>query len=209
MKIDTVQMQAALKQILLANIEKEPALKLYGLFDATNIEDLWFNLDLWNIKHASLFQGEEAEELKEVSPFLVELNENNEATDILLKEYGKSNSLYIVSGLSFDFLLQRFRNQFSMYTEYGEAALLRFYDPAIFRHYITLIDKQRLEVFFNGVLQYHCEGVFPTELELFQLKDGELYNETLELPGNEDEETTITLRHDHPVDSVLLFGDRL
>ncbi len=209
MNIDKTQMQAALKQILLAGIEKNQTLKLYAIFDATNIKDLWFNLDLWNINHASLFQGEEADDLKEVSPFLVELKKDNEATDILLQEYGRSNSLYIVSELSFDALLQRFCNQFKMYTEYGESALLRFYDPAIFRHYIKLIDKERLEVFFNSAFQYYCEGVFPIELEQFQLKDGALYNETIELPGKQDEANDIKIRHDSPVDPLLLFGNRL
>ena len=108
--------------------ENVPAMKTYAILDAAKMSYLLTaKIEASDLKYQSLFQGKSQEELKEVAPYLVELEQNNKFTESLFTGpdgvnglWDKNLGIYIRSRADFDDIRKHFRKFTKLQNENGK-----------------------------------------------------------------------------------------
>ena len=135
--------------------QKNKNLTLYAILDAARSSSIYMQID--DVEYHNLFEGEEAELLEEVAPYLVSLEENDSFTQaILSEEYGNSSMLFVYSSASIEELASFFR-QYTKVIVDGQEAFFAFYDPRVFNRFMKRANQEELENFFSLVSVYACE----------------------------------------------------
>jgi hypothetical protein len=143
-------------------LSQYPQHTLYAILDGVKYPMLYSDLEEGVLEYDILFREEKLREaLYTVAPFLVTLDFTHDATKeqslALLECYGKGGGLFLASDQRFYSVLEAMRELFYIYTPQGDKGYMRFYDPKIFRHYITQQDKNTLYALFSDVAHYWCE----------------------------------------------------
>lgn len=131
------------------SIEAMPPMRTYAILDAAKMPYLLTGfLENSGLLSQSLFQGVTAEELKEHSPYLVELTDDNDFTAKLLTGakgvnglWEKDLGIYIRSRSEFSELRQHFRKITRVQDNKGQWFLWRFWEGPSLVEYLTLTEK--------------------------------------------------------------------
>lgn len=115
--------------------EAVPPMKTYAILDAAKVPNLTTYLRVSELKYQCLFQGESAEELKNVAPYLVELEEENTFTRNLFTSAGmpsnlwdKEPGIYVRSRADFADVRKHFRKFTRIQDEQGKWYYFRFWE---------------------------------------------------------------------------------
>lgn len=137
-------------------------LRTYAILDGAKMPYLLTGLmEGSGLRVQSLFQGETAEELREHSPYLVELTEDSTFTAKLMTGAEGVNGLwekelgtYIRSRATFDDIRKHFRKFTRIQDEAGKWYYFAFWNGEALRYYLTGIENsaQRVSQFFCGRL---------------------------------------------------------
>ena len=124
--------------------------------------------------HTCLFAGKLAPDLAAASPYLVRID----SREPLLHAWqdrgrGRNWGLLIESVLDLAGLRKLLRTFLQAKLPDGEVVLFRFYDPRVFRGYLTSAPPAQREGWFRGVRQYAVEGEGTTQ-HSFRLGQGQL-----------------------------------
>lgn len=123
-----------------------------------------------------LYQGELAEQLADVSPYIVALERGAVLVDWLLREgWGDGWGVIVHSPLDLDDARRHFRRFTVVNTEDGRTLLFRFYDPRVLRVFLPTCDRGQLDQLFRGVVRYMTEDEGGAVLRRFEWHDGQLH----------------------------------
>ncbi|PPD18744.1 MAG: hypothetical protein CTY18_10720 [Methylomonas sp.] len=132
---------------------------LFAIVDAAQASKAIFNLlnhaSQRHTKKAALFEGERAQELASVAPYLVQLSLAEQALLSQLVEQGwqQNWAIYFSYPNRFDNALNKLRLNLPVKSK-DEIGLFRFYDPRVFRLYVPSFDAQQLREFFGAISQF-------------------------------------------------------
>jgi hypothetical protein len=160
-------------------------LNVYVVIDSARIKKLTNELIILdNHQYQILFDGQEAIELEEVAPYLVELKKEYEFTTWVAKNvYGQSGAIFIKSANNLNELAQHLKrfihvtreveHEGSIITQKG---YLAYYDPRVFPNWIESESQEQQSNFFLNIKEVLCEDVFNKEQYLSYEYNNELIN---------------------------------
>ncbi len=134
---------AALRDVLfgqskLIDGSTAPTLHTYAILDAAKVPCLPEMLDASGLDHACLFNGEAAEELRNVAPYLVMLEEEHVFTRNLFTKgeagwqmWGKEPGIFIRSQARQNEICKHFRNFTQVWTKAGSVEYFRFWESTV------------------------------------------------------------------------------
>jgi hypothetical protein len=100
-----------------------------------------------------LFSGDQPRELEKVSPYLVRLTYQDQATRALLLDYWGDSAFIVVHSLdSIDVTRRHLKTFLQARMPDGEVTLFRFYDPRVMRVFLPTCDAAQLEQIFGNLL---------------------------------------------------------
>ncbi len=134
---------------------------LYGILDLARAPELHEHAArLEPGAAACLFEGRLAPQLRQVSPFLVELAAADPLTRLWRGAgWGKSWGILISSRESLAFVRRRLRHFTQARLPDGQGPVLfRFWDPRVFRVYLPLVEAGEIGAWFEGIDRYIVES---------------------------------------------------
>lgn len=169
-------MQETLLEELFKEEEKEEKnenennkLKSYALIDAAKITKLTNELIIVDSnQYQILFDGQEAIELEEVAPYLVELRKEEEFTKWVVKNvYGNNGAIFIKSSNNIETLAQDLKPFIPVTREVEyegrtitQKGYLAYYDPRVFPDWISSVEHEKQEAFFRNIEAVYHEDMF-------------------------------------------------
>jgi len=137
--------------------DREP---LFALVDAARdpavLPTLLASDALWD----SLFEGEAAFDLADVSPYLVELPAASPLLDVLMRGgFGRSWGVYLTSGASFAELRAHLAPWTRVQDPAGgpEPVFFRFYDPRVLGPFLSSLTAEECARFYGPVRRFFFE----------------------------------------------------
>lgn len=129
-------------------------LQTYAILDAAKVMGLPEMLDASGLEHACLFKGEAAEELRDVAPYLVRLDEASIFTRNLFTKgdagwhmWDKEPGIYLRSYGTIEYLWQHFRRFTRVRDEAGKWFYFRFWEADCLIDYMRFVqENDRTEV---------------------------------------------------------------
>lgn len=111
----------------------------------------------------SLFDGDEAEALAEVAPYLVALDRSHWLFDELVAEsWGNAWGVFLTSRASFDHVRGHVQRLMHAETAAGDRYLFRFYDPRVLRAFVPACTPDELDDLFGPIERFVVESRSPT-----------------------------------------------
>lgn len=164
---------------------------VYAIVDGAALQSLYRKLHNTDIEYQCLYTGFIADELEEVAPYLVALDNKPEFTDWLLNNgYGKNCISFIRSNRNITRLTEHFRNYTLIDLEQEspddpDKAFYAFYDPRVVEGHMSGMSKTERKYFFKPLVNYSCENINnPSLVDLYTLSSDHkftLTKETLQL----------------------------
>lgn len=152
--------------------EDKNKLNVYVVIDAAKIKKLTNELIVVDKEKVQiLFEGQEAIELEEVAPYLVELKKEDEFTKWVAKNvYGHNGAIFIKSRENIETLAQHLKpfipvtreveHEGKLITQKGYFA---YYDPRVFPNWIESEEQTIQSSFFSPLTKLYCEDTFNKE----------------------------------------------
>jgi len=149
--------------------DEDKNLYSYALIDSARIIKLTNELTLLNQEqYEILFEGEDAFQLEEVAPYLVELKKEDEFTTWVAKNvYDRYGAIFIKSINDIETLAQHLKEFIHVNREVefeGEVVTqkgyLAYYDPRVFPVWIESESQERQAKFFSNIEELLCEDEF-------------------------------------------------
>jgi len=145
---------------------KHPAGKIYALVDAARAEQIYAEIGkLAASEYHCLYEGQWAQDLAAVAPYLVELQQAADFTRTLLQQgWGKSWGIWLESQADINALLAHLRRllQAAVQTDPPQRLYFRYYDPRVLRVYLdptTSDETERGRLFGTVIQRYWLEQV--------------------------------------------------
>lgn len=128
--------------------------------------------------HRSLHDGEEAEELADVAPYLIELPPGRPHLERVVAEgWGRAWGIFLTSGASAELVRSHLQALLYARTEDGAARYLRFYDPRVLRAFVPVCTPPELAEVFGPIERFIVEARRPTLAHVYSRRGGELVQE--------------------------------
>jgi len=122
--------------------EAVPFLNTFAILDAAKVTNLLTLLETSGLKFRCLFKGKAYDELKDVAPYIVELQDNNTFTRNLFTSAGmpanmwdKEPGIFVRSAGSLDDMWKHFRKFTRVQDENGKWFYFRFWEPLLFKYF--------------------------------------------------------------------------
>lgn len=142
----------------LLHIMREQVGPLFALVDAARDPAVLRLLEGSGEEYQSLYDGESAEELAEVAPYLISVPAASHFLEILLHEgWGKSWGVFLTSGEPFQRVRKHLRTLLYAEEEGGKTLYFRFYDPRVLRAFLPACEGEHLRAVFGPVGNYIME----------------------------------------------------
>lgn len=107
----------------------------------------------------TLYEGAPAEDLADVAPYLVELDERSLVLDHWIANgWGDSWGMLLTADVMFQDLRRHLRHFLRVQLEGGSIVFFRFYDPRVMRIFLPTCDAQQLGELFGPVRAFLMEG---------------------------------------------------
>lgn len=158
-----------------------PIFTLVDLARATDLDKL---LPASAAEVTSLYEGKDADELREVAPYLIAIGENSLLLERLVAEgWGRAWALYLTSDRPFAEVRKHLRKFLRVSTEDGEELYFRFYDPRVLRVFLPTCTLEQITEFFGPITSFWVEGEDPAACIVFRLGSLGLETEAIDLRG--------------------------
>jgi hypothetical protein len=153
-----------------------------AVLDAARIPSLPDQLASLDAEHANLYDGESAEELADVAPYVASLGAGSKLNKWFFESaWGQSAGILVVSPATLHELRSHVRRLLMVVEETGKMLYFRPYDPRVLRIFLPTCDAEQLQFMFGPVEAYYAEADDPAQALRFTLEDGSLITETLDL----------------------------
>lgn len=138
---------------------KVPPLHSYAILDAAKVPSLPEMLEASGMDHRCLFKGDTYNELKDVAPWIVQLEDGNSFTrNLFIKSdtpwhlWGKEPGIYVRSRGTLDDLWKHFRKFTKIKDGAGKWYYWRFWEPKTIAYYLDGVSasQERLQQIFIG-----------------------------------------------------------
>ena len=126
--------------------DKVPSLHTYAILDAAKVVNFVEMLEASGLEHRCLFKGDAAEEMRDVAPYVVQLEEGNDFTRNLFSKdpeqevpwfmWDREPGIYIRSRGSLDDMRKHFRKFTKVQDENRKWYYQRLYDPKNLVYYL-------------------------------------------------------------------------
>lgn len=186
----TLRPSAALAPILWPPTDRRRAgevpLSAYALLDAARDERIFDGLLKYQeeLEFDSLYQGQLAEDLAEVAPYLVRLEPGHPFTDWLLDcAWGESWGIFVQARLDLDEVRRHLRKFTVVWTESGQSMIFRFYDPRVLRLFLPTCPAEDLTKFFGPLHRLIVEDADPATALHVECREGALVSLPVALGG--------------------------
>ncbi|MBF0332119.1 MAG: DUF4123 domain-containing protein [Alphaproteobacteria bacterium] len=159
--------------------------RVFLLIDAARDESLYpilYDLDDDDgLEIRCLYQGETAERLAEVAPYLVALTPGNEAARRLYElVWDRGWGIILQSALSIDETRRHLRKFTIAFTEAGKGLIFRFYDPFVLRIFLPTCRPADAQALI-GPLRWVAPGSGAGEATIHEVVEGRARTTTVTL----------------------------
>ncbi|MBK9169579.1 MAG: DUF4123 domain-containing protein [Bryobacterales bacterium] len=161
----------------------DAAQNVFAVIDGASVPDLRYKLREMDPPQVCLYQGELEPDMEEVAPYLVQLEQDTDFAEWILKGWGKHWGVFALTSGSLRDLRQHFRKFTVVYDEKGNPMYFRFYDPRVLRVYAPTCTGEELETLFGPVDAYLLEGEEPAVAVRLQRGGGALSQSAVRLDG--------------------------
>ncbi|NSX55260.1 DUF4123 domain-containing protein [Parasulfitobacter algicola] len=151
----------ALHEPLFGQTDPDTRCHTYAILDAAKVPNLPELLSTSELEHRCLFNGQAEDDLGDVAPWIVKLEDGNTFTRYLFTQdpedsvpwylWSKEPGIYIRSTASLDDLWRHFR-KFTKFTDHtGKAFFFRFWEPMMANAYLDTVAREadRFRVFYE------------------------------------------------------------
>lgn len=134
--------------------------RLYGLFDAALIPDLWFEMDRFRLPFGTIYQGEHAAQLAEALPYIFRLDKviDKAAYEYLLSDKKYASGLFIQTTLELSELIGKLSYFYHVTTSDNRPALRRFFGINLFENFINSLPVALQIDFFSDIHTVYHRG---------------------------------------------------
>lgn len=151
------------------------SLQIFALLDGARDTRIYSKLADSRVEAASLFRGEQAEELATVAPYLVPLFRDDPLTEWLITfGWGNSWGIFIEASITLNELRRHLQSFVMVYDPKGKPLFFRYYDPRVFRVYLPTCNESELKTVFGPVNAFYMEDTKPGFLMHYSLAAGKL-----------------------------------
>lgn len=116
----------------------------------------------------SLFQGEAAQAMAQVAPYLVALDPASAYLESWVEWWGNNAGVLLTTAVDEPTLFQHLRSVFVVQDETGQEHFFRYYDPRVLRVFLPTCSPGEKTEFFGPVSCYFVEGTDPESLLTFR-----------------------------------------
>lgn len=151
-------MRAASRQdIVLARLGSEVS-ALYGILDAARDEEVLPWLRAAGARYACLYDGWQAQELLDVAPYLISLDDPAVRADLVARAWGRAWGVFLASAAEMHELRRHLRRFLRVHVEGAGRMLFRYYDPRVLRAYLPSCTLEEANTFFGPIDAWWSEG---------------------------------------------------
>jgi hypothetical protein len=162
----TSQLAAALRE----RIALRRGERLYGIVDAAQDAELAFEAERrFGVKIRMLFQGEAAQYMTEVAPYLVPIDPGSEYLESWAQRWGKNVGVLLTTAADPAKLFRHLREIFVVKDEEGHEYFFRYYDPRVLRAFMPTCGAEQAKEFLGPVRSFFSEGEEPHSLRSFSI----------------------------------------
>lgn len=172
---------SALEKLLFTPYSHQLRLSTWAVLDAARDEKIYGHLNRASATTYCLLPGDNAEELADVAPYLVQLSQGSAITGWVLSNWGKSWGIFIKTDEDADKLRQHLYQQTFVSDDKGRGFYLRFYDPRVLISLLPTFSADSMESFFGPVTYFLTENKTADALLSFRRADGRLHQQSLPL----------------------------
>lgn len=155
-----------IRQAALAHLRQQT--NLYALLDAAREPTVIERLKASGEHHASLYDGEEGEQLSTFGPWLAKVSPDKPLLEELVRDgWGNSWGVYLTCGRPFAEIRRHLRRFLVVKLPDGRQVCFRYYDPRVLRTYLPTCNSEEVVTFIGPMGKYLVESVDETELQEF------------------------------------------
>ncbi|MFV0386262.1 DUF4123 domain-containing protein [Paracoccus sp. (in: a-proteobacteria)] len=139
--------------------DKVPPMQTYAILDAAKIFGLPEMLDTSRLEHRCLFKGDAYDDLKNVAPWIVRLDEDSDFTAKLFTPgkppwcmWDKEPGIYIRSRAGLDALWKHFRKFIKVQNTNETWYFFRFWENGIIKYYLEISEVNSQKYIFNDLV---------------------------------------------------------
>jgi uncharacterized protein DUF4123 len=157
-------------------------MQVFAVLDGASIPNL--RMSLYNLRpeHVCLYRGELADDMAEVAPYLVRLEDEGEFTNwVLTQGWGEHWGIFALAAVDLQELRQHFRRFLTVYGPENKPLLFRYYDPRVLRVYLPTCNAEELATVFGPVQSLFCEDENINSALRFRTVSGALRQEKIKL----------------------------
>ncbi|WP_018652945.1 DUF4123 domain-containing protein [Actinobacillus capsulatus] len=164
-------------------IENQHNMKLYGLFDAALMPQIWFNLDGWQLSYRPLYRGN-YQPIAEAVPYLIELDKSSDETAVseLLTNKAYQQGLLIFTELNLDELVERLAYFYHIRNKQNEPCLRRFFDLRLFNAFLSTLPADYCAYLFDNQTIFCYLDVALDCYQVVSYQDNQIYWLQTEMP---------------------------
>src|SRR4051812_17540268 len=153
----------------------EPGVNVFAILDGASVPGLVQLLHRCSPQHECLYRGQLEPDIAEVAPYIIQLEENTEFTDIVLNQgWGNHWGVFALTTADLFTMRQHLRRFLTVHDSTGKPLLFRYYDPRVLRVYLPTCNPEEITSFFGPITRYFMEGEKPGAAVSFQHKSGSL-----------------------------------
>ncbi len=151
------------QRAVLEHLKKQAA--LHAVVDAARDPEVIPRLKASGVEHASLYEGDEGEELSAYGPWLARIPTDHPYLEGLVRDgWGKSWGVFLSCPLTFPELRRHLRQFLLAKLPDGRQVCFRYYDPRVLRTYLPTCTADEMAKFVGPVERYFAESADETEL---------------------------------------------
>jgi hypothetical protein len=141
---------------------------LYAILDAAREASVIARLKASGEEYASLYDGEQGEELSAFGPWLVKLPADRPLLEQLVRDgWGQSWGVYLTCRLPFKDVRRHLRQFLLAKLPDGRQVCFRYYDPRVLRTYFPTCTAAEVAAFVGPIERYIVESADEAELAEF------------------------------------------
>ena len=156
--------------------------EVYAVLGGASAKGLLKKLYEHEPDYAALYRGELQPDIATFAPYLVKLETDCPFTEWVLRDgWGLNWGIFIQSSASLRTLRNHFREFIRVELPDRRTVLFRYYDPRVFRGFLTACNASELGKFFGAVQSFIVEGESPEAGIKYSCVAGALKTEPIQL----------------------------
>ena len=145
------------EDVVLDRLQGEPS-ALYAILDAARDDEVLPWVRECGAPTECLYDGWQAQELLDVAPFLVSLDDPAVRADLVARSWGRAWGVFLASGAEMREVRRHLRRFLRVRVEGSGRMLFRYYDPRVLRAFLPTCTLEEANGFFGPVDAWWSEG---------------------------------------------------